>query len=144
MWITRHLTKKHVKSLLKMLNITPLFFPVMKHIFISQDAINEQNFRYWWSYENPWELHQWPLHNGHGTMWCAVSNIEIINHIFWRQQSYCNNKFNSIHDYAAWFFTTKIDWVWKSASLVPARLLPPSIRLHECSAEFFFLAVYFI
>jgi hypothetical protein len=33
--------------------------------------VNKQTFQYW-SHNNPWELHQRPLHSPKVTVWCAI------------------------------------------------------------------------
>lgn len=47
--------------------------------------VNKQNFRYW-SNENPYQLHQRPLHSTKVTVWCALSSMGIIGPFFFEDE----------------------------------------------------------
>jgi hypothetical protein len=44
-------------------------------------CVNKQNFRYW-AENNPRQLHEWPLHSQHVTVWCDVANFGVIGPYF--------------------------------------------------------------
>ena len=47
-------------------------------------TVNKQNFRYW-AENNPRDLHQRPLHSPRGTVWCAVSCLDVVGPYFFEE-----------------------------------------------------------
>jgi hypothetical protein len=48
-------------------------------------CVYKQNFWYW-AENNPWQLHEWPLHSQRVTIWCAAADFGVIGLYFFEDR----------------------------------------------------------
>ncbi|PSN55244.1 hypothetical protein C0J52_05854 [Blattella germanica] len=66
-------------------NIDIVLICVVTHFHLS-GCVNKENFWYW-SNQNPHQLHERPLHSDRVTVWCSISKFDVIGPYIFEENS---------------------------------------------------------
>lgn len=72
------------QEILNRIHVGSTFFSSDEPHFHLSATVNKQNFRYW-SENNPWKIHERPLHSLKVTVWCAISKFEMVGLYFFKE-----------------------------------------------------------